>query len=140
RRRREYGNPNRRFPTIREMSSGPILHRRPKDKPFFLMCHHKAPHRPWVPDEKHRKDWENVKIPEPETFNDDYSTRCDAAREATMRIDKNLTSQDLKIPPPEGLSEPDLKKWKYQRYLRDYLACVASVDDNIGRAVAQVAL
>jgi arylsulfatase A-like enzyme len=26
-----------------------------------------------------------------------------------------------------------LKKWKYQRYMRDYLACVASVDDNVGR-------
>ena len=26
--------------------------------------------------------------------------------------------------------------WNYQRYLRDYLACVASVDDNIGRLLA----
>ena len=31
-----------------------FLKNRPKDKPFFLMCHHKAPHRPWEPDEKHR--------------------------------------------------------------------------------------
>ena len=23
-----------------------FLNKRPKDKPFFLMCHHKAPHRP----------------------------------------------------------------------------------------------
>src|SRR5262245_9127207 len=30
-----------------------FLARRPKDKPFFLMCHHKAPHRPWKPDLKH---------------------------------------------------------------------------------------
>ena len=27
---------------------------RNKDKPFFMMCHHKAPHRHWVPDEKHK--------------------------------------------------------------------------------------
>jgi arylsulfatase A-like enzyme len=26
-----------------------------------------------------------------------------------------------------------LNKWKYQRYMQDYLACVQSVDDNIGR-------
>jgi arylsulfatase A-like enzyme len=26
-----------------------------------------------------------------------------------------------------------LKKWKYQRYIKDYLRCVASVDDNVGR-------
>ena len=32
-----------------------FLKNRPKDKPFFLMCHHKAPHRPWEPDEKHRR-------------------------------------------------------------------------------------
>src|SRR5262249_17199068 len=110
-----------------------FLKDRPKDKPFFLMCHHKAPHRPWVPDEKHRKEWENVQVPEPETFDDDYATRSDAAREATMRIDKNLTPQDLKQTPPAGLSEKELKKWKYQRYMRDYLACVASIDDNVGR-------
>ncbi|MET0554969.1 MAG: sulfatase-like hydrolase/transferase, partial [Vicinamibacteria bacterium] len=28
---------------------------RPKDKPFFLMAHHKAPHRPWQPNEKYRE-------------------------------------------------------------------------------------
>jgi arylsulfatase A-like enzyme len=106
---------------------------RPKDKPFFLMCHHKAPHRPWEPDEKHAKMFENVEIPEPETFNDDYATRSDAAREATMRIDRDLTPQDVKRKPPDGLTPEQLKKWKYQRYMRDYLACVASVDDNIGR-------
>ena len=27
-----------------------FLEQRPRDKPFFLMMHHKAPHRPWEPD------------------------------------------------------------------------------------------
>jgi arylsulfatase A-like enzyme len=110
-----------------------FLRDRPKDKPFFLMCHHKAPHRPWQPDEKHRKEWENVQVPEPATFDDDYATRCEAAREATMRVDRDLTPTDLKQPPPPGLSGLALKKWKYQRYMRDYLACIASVDDSVGR-------
>ena len=56
------------------------------------MCHHKAPHRPWEPDEKHAKQFADAEIPEPETFNDDYATRSDAAREATMRIDRDLTA------------------------------------------------
>lgn len=30
-------------------------------------------------------------------------------------------------------TEPALTRWKYQRYVKDYLRCVASVDDNIGR-------
>jgi arylsulfatase A-like enzyme len=110
-----------------------FLKNRPKDRPFFLLCHHKAPHRPWQPDEKHAKQWENVIVPEPETFHDDYATRSDAAREATMRIDQHLTPTDVKQKPPEGLSPAELKKWYYQRYMRDYLACVASVDDNVGR-------
>src|SRR5262249_54172415 len=28
-----------------------------------------------------------------------------------------------------------LVRWKYQRYVRDYLRCVASVDDNLGRVL-----
>jgi arylsulfatase A-like enzyme len=110
-----------------------FLKDRPKDKPFFLMCHHKAPHRPWQPDAKHAKKWENVEVSEPETFNDDYATRSDAAREATMRVDRDLNKTDLKRDPPQGLSAVELKKWKYQRYMRDYLACVEAVDDNVGR-------
>ena len=31
---------------------------------------------------------------------------------------------------PQG---KDLVRWKYQRYIKDYLRCIASVDDNIGR-------
>jgi arylsulfatase A-like enzyme len=113
-----------------------FLEKRPKDKPFFLMCHHKAPHRPWQPDEKHRKKWADVTVPEPATLNDDYRTRSDAAREAEMRIDKHLTPTDVKQAPPPGLSDAELKKWKYQRYMRDYLACVEAVDDNVGRLLA----
>src|SRR4030095_4649396 len=28
-----------------------------------------------------------------------------------------------------------LNRWKYQRYMQDYLACIQSVDDNIGRVL-----
>lgn len=30
-------------------------------------------------------------------------------------------------------NEKELTQWKYQRYIKDYLRCVASVDDNVGR-------
>jgi arylsulfatase A-like enzyme len=110
-----------------------FLKNRPREKPFFLMYHHKAPHRNWQPAEKYRKQFENVTLPEPATFNDDYTGKSDAARQATMRIDRDLNDNDLKMKPPEALSGQDLKKWKYQRYMRDYLACVQAVDDNVGR-------
>jgi arylsulfatase A-like enzyme len=38
--------------------------------------------------------------------------------------------EEFKNNPPVG---DDLLKWKYQRYMHDYLACIASVDDNVGR-------
>src|SRR5947209_5240410 len=77
-----------------------FLQQRPKDRPFFLMCHHKAPHRPWQPDAKHAHLYDDVDIPAPPTFDDDYRTRSPAASEATMRIDRDLTPLDLKEQPP----------------------------------------
>ncbi len=106
---------------------------RPQDKPFFLMFHHKAPHRNWQPDEKHRKQYENYDPPIPATFDDDYAGKSDANKQATNHIDTDLTPNDLKVKPPAGLSGTDLKRWKFRRYMQDYLACVQSVDDNIGR-------
>jgi arylsulfatase A-like enzyme len=112
-----------------------FLDERPKDQPFLLLYHHKAPHRWWVPSEKHRREFANRRFPEPRTFNDDYSGRSDAAAEATMRMVPHLLPRDVKEKPPEGLSEPELKSWHYQRYMQDYLACVASLDENLRRVL-----
>ena len=109
------------------------IKQRNKEQPFMLMCHHKAPHRPWEPDEKHANLYEDLDIPEPVTFNDDYSNRSNAAKEATMRIEDDLDDIDLKIEPPKNLTLSELKSWKYQRYIKDYLRVVASIDDNVGR-------
>lgn len=137
-----------------------VLKNRPKDKPFFLMSHHKAPHREWTPDEKHRRMFENRVIPQPANLRDDYATRTDAIREQQQSVFRDLTRRDLKLVPPSGLegvernrwlnAKPDqveietggvkrtltgreLEDWKYQRYMQDYLACIQSVDDNMGR-------
>jgi arylsulfatase A-like enzyme len=137
-----------------------FIRERPQDRPFFLMVHHKAPHREWTPDEAHRRLFEGREIPEPETFWDDYRTRSDALRENKQRVADDMTRRDLKLVPPDGLSAAERSAWlavkptelevvlggkpvtltgrelvryKYQRYMRDYLACVQSVDDNVGR-------
>ena len=34
-----------------------------------------------------------------------------------------------------NLEGDDLVRWKYQRYMKDYLRCIASVDDNVGRVL-----
>ena len=113
------------------------LQNRDKDRPFFMMCHHKAPHRPWDSDEKHAHMFEDGDVPMPDNFFDDYANRSNAAKEAKMRVFDHMTERDLKIdklgPPPEGLSEAEMANWNYQRYIKEYLRCVASIDDNVGR-------
>ena len=135
---------------------------RPRDKPFFLMMHHKAPHRPWEPSDAHAAAFAGRRIPEPATLWDTYETRTDALHENQQRVAADLTNRDLKLTPPPGLEGPErtkwltakpdsvtivrngksetltgdaLVRWKYQRYMQDYLATVQSVDDSIGRVL-----
>ena len=110
-----------------------FLRGRDADKPFMLMCHHKAPHRHWEPDEKHAHMYLNEDIPEPETLYDDYSNRAAAAEAAEMRLGTHNQPLDLKTEIPRELPEMELRKWAYQRYIKDYLRVVASIDDNVGR-------
>ena len=139
-----------------------FLKNRPKGKPFFLMMHHKAPHRPWDPTDEHAAHFATQRIPEPVTFWDNYETRTDALHENQQRVAKDMTNRDLKLPPPAGLTgqalarwrsqKPDtvtitrdgqpvtltgeaLVRWKYQRYMQDYLATVQSVDESVGRVL-----
>ncbi|KAL2817206.1 alkaline-phosphatase-like protein [Aspergillus granulosus] len=74
---------------------------RDKDRPFFLMCHHKAPHRSWECDPKHRHLYlEPVRLPD--TFTDEYKNRARAAKVAKMRVAEDLTYGDLGLAQPEG--------------------------------------
>jgi arylsulfatase A-like enzyme len=107
------------------------------DQPFAMMVHHKAPHRPWVPDEKHRHLYADGTIPEPDTFFDDYATRSRAVRGVHMTIADDMGADDLKQDVPEHLRGEENRaarmSWKYQIYMRDYLQCIQSIDDNVGR-------
>lgn len=134
---------------------------RDKTEPFMMMLHHKAPHRNWQPALRHLKIFDNVKFPEPDTLFDDYSTRSAAAAEQEMTLrDHMLIDYDLKMgPPPKRLNDEQkavweeayspkretferekpegdaLVRWKYQRYLQDYLGCIAAVDENVGKVL-----
>lgn len=109
------------------------LKKRDPNKPFFLMCHHKAPHREWSPAARHAKLFENVTIPEPDNLFDDYRGRGGAAERSRMRVGEDMTKTDLKMDPPPGLTGMALRKWGYQVYIKDYLRCVTAVDENVGR-------
>ncbi|TDZ35550.1 putative sulfatase [Colletotrichum spinosum] len=70
-------------------------------KPFFVMCHHKAPHRSWESDDKHKHLYTDP-IRVPETYDDDYKNRAKAAKVARMRVAEDMTYQDLGLVQPDG--------------------------------------
>jgi arylsulfatase A-like enzyme len=109
------------------------LEARDRERPFCLLCHHKAPHRHWEPDARHAHMYDDVDIPEPDTLYDDYENRSTAAREAKMRVGEHMNKGDVKREIPEDLEGHALRKWAYQHYIKDYLRVIASVDDNVGR-------
>jgi arylsulfatase A-like enzyme len=128
-------------------------------KPFALLLHYKAPHRNWFPDSPYVNMYPDEDLPYPATFNDDYKGREKTAGDTWMTMDF-FNHKDMKMIPPEGISKDSLyrwqeygnnpgqafmppgcttveeaRKWKYQRFIKDYLACVKSVDDNVGRVL-----
>jgi arylsulfatase A-like enzyme len=136
------------------------LRNRDKSKPFLLMCQHKAPHREWLPALRHLGHDGDRRYPEPPTLFDDYAGRGKAEHDQDMTIAGTMTAVDLKLTPPKILTpderrtwdayyEPrnaafraanlqgkDLVRWKYQRYLHDYLGCIKAVDESVGRLLA----
>lgn len=81
-----------------------FLKQRDASRPFFLMCHHKAPHRNFVCDHKHEDMFEDD-LPLPDSFTDDYANRAAAAAAAKMRVRSDMTYDDLGLVQPEGGSE-----------------------------------
>ncbi|HOV84354.1 MAG TPA: sulfatase [Paludibacteraceae bacterium] len=150
-----------------------FIKNRNKNKPFCVMCHHKAPHRNWMPAPRHLGIFNETTFPEPTNLFDNYEGRGRAAKEQDMSIAHTLQNGwDLKLltraemlkdttnrlysvykrMPLEvqkkwdsiyaqrileyrtkNLKDSALVRWKYQQYMRDYLATTLAVDENIGK-------
>jgi arylsulfatase A-like enzyme len=135
------------------------LKNRDKSKPFLMMCHHKAPHREWEPALKYLNHDNDRTYETPPTLFDDYAGRGKAEHEQDMTIAKTMNDRDLKLVAPPDLTpeqrkawdayyEPrnaafrkanpqgnDLVRWKYNRYMHEYLGCIKSVDESVGQVL-----
>ena len=169
---------------ITEMTLDWLKEERDPEKPFLLMYLHKAPHREWLPAERHYKKFTKMTFEEPETLFDDYKGRGTAAKTAEMNLlthmnwagDSKITPEvmdELGIPETANwdkrafqrevgrqnaeqraawdavygpinqefkknyptMSQKDLMKWRYQRYMQDYLGSIASVDEGVGQVM-----
>ncbi len=109
------------------------LDRRDHDRPFALLCHHKAPHRRWEPSPEHFTLFDDVDIAEPPTMWDDHAGRSEVIQAVRMRLLDLDPVKDLKSAVPPGLDLGAEIRWRYQRYIKDYLRTIASIDDSMGR-------
>ncbi len=70
-------------------------------KPFFMMMHHKAPHRNWLPSERYRLKFRSLTlkdIPLPSTIFDDFNGRASAIKTAAMTLLRHMRpGLDLKL-------------------------------------------
>jgi N-acetylglucosamine-6-sulfatase len=146
---------------------------RDQNKPFVLMCQHKAPHRSWMPALEDLDLYKGKDLPEPDTLFDDYEGRGPAAPNQQMEIDRHMFfAYDLQVPVDEDealfnayernlarmtpeqrkvwdekyeqenaefiankddMTDKEIVRWKYQRYVKNYLRCIAGVDRGVGR-------
>jgi len=133
------------------------LKNRDKTKPFLLMSQHKAPHREWSPALRHLGWDQDRRYPEPPTLFDDYAGRSKAVIDHDMGLDRTFNELDAKLRPVPGMNDQqrevwdayyqprnetfrqanptgqDLVRWRYNRYMHDYLGCVKAIDENVGR-------
>ena len=97
------------------------LEQRDKDKPFFLMCQHKAPHRTFSPALRHLGTLDGIDIPEPETLFDNYLGRSKTLATNEMEVDRHLTwAYDLKLRDDEldGVKLPSFRNYGTPEYKR----------------------
>lgn len=170
---------------ITDMTLDWLDNERDTTQPFFLAYLHKAPHREWLPPERHYKEFTKKTFPEPANLFDDYEGRGRAAKEAEMNLLTHMNwagdskvypevMDELGIPETAGwdkgafkrevgrqneeqrakwdavyrpiiddfkekyptMTEEEKMKWRYQRYMQDYLGSIAAVDDGVGEVLA----
>jgi arylsulfatase A-like enzyme len=142
---------------VTDRALGWLEHGRTGTKPFLLMLHYNAAHRYWDPGPDQLALYRDTVFAEPSTFWDDGSRRASPFRLQEMEVARDLFARDLKLVPPPGLTpeqlarwtawyEPEneaaaglegdaLTRWKYQRYIADYMRVVAALDHNVGRVL-----
>ncbi len=100
------------------------------DQPFCLMVQHKAPHANWEWPEQ-LKDEFKEDFPLPETFHDSYEGKAEAIKFSSLKV--GLYQWNLHYKYRYGEYPYENREDMYQRYMHDYMRCIRSIDDNVGR-------
>ncbi len=135
------------------------LEHRDTARPFLLMLHFNAPHRFWDPGPDELGLFRDTVFAEPPTLWDTGGGRAFRPEETEMTLALDLFPRDLKLEAPTNLTpeqlgawnaayeeenrayhalglqgEADLR-WRYQRYIKDYMRAVLGLDAAVGRVL-----
>ena len=144
---------------VTDRALGWLASGRAKDRPFLMMLNFNAPHRWWDPGPDQLALYRNTRFSEPPTFRDSAAGRASPAKDPEMKIALDLVPRDLKLVTPNNLTPEQLKvwetayageneamraahltgdalaRWRYQRFIADYMRVVASLDQQVGRVL-----
>ncbi|MDR1121962.1 MAG: sulfatase [Dysgonamonadaceae bacterium] len=101
-------------------------------QPFFIMCHFKSPHDPWEPADRFKNLLSDVTIPEPANMLDTYEGKGAYTKTLTNGLEHIGPGLKGKMP-PDTMTRDEKRHFAYQIYIKDYLRCVAGIDENVGR-------
>ena len=122
------------------------IRNRDKNRPFMICCHYKATHEPWDFPERMKHLYDDIAFPEPENLMEFGQQQSGRTFEGNVL--ENLTrrwevaSQDSsqwwnsypELPfSAKGLGKEATRQKTYQKLIKDYLRCGATIDENIGR-------
>ncbi|MGN1264652.1 MAG: sulfatase [Muribaculaceae bacterium] len=115
-------------------------------KPFMMCCHFKATHEPYDFPERMRHLYDGVTFPEPENLLD-WGPETNGRTFPGQPLEDMIRRWRIASDDPDkwwcrypelpfyttGMSRVAARKAAYQKLIRDYLRCGATIDDNIGR-------
>ncbi|MFV8226143.1 sulfatase [Christiangramia aquimixticola] len=96
---------------ITDMGIDWIKEKRDKDKPFFLMVHHKAPHRNWMPPLRHINTYDSVNFPLPETYFSTHEGQIAAQQQQQTIYEDMYEGHDLKMTVAKGSDSLKHNPW-----------------------------
>lgn len=121
-----------------------LEHRRDHEKPFFLCCHHKAPHDAFEYDRQYKDIYQDTSFEEPDTLFEQADTLNEISRRYGSTVSERWEKRNMVrlLQSPNypngqvdfsGLDFNARAKKAYQHYMQDYLRTVHSIDENVGR-------
>lgn len=83
-----------------------LKQREGNQKPFYLMVHHKAPHRNWMPALRHLNVYDSITFPLPDTYFPEFKNQRAAAEQQQTIYKDMYEGHDLKM--SDGYGSTDL--------------------------------